>query len=111
MPSRPVLSASRPASPKVSATGHTPGHIGVVVQEDDCSVLLAGDSSYTQQLMLAGAVDGVAPDEQSYRRTTARIHEFAQTTPIVYLVAHDPDTGIRIEQRQIVEVKAAQPAA
>src|SRR5262249_13233510 len=44
----------------VGLPGHTPGQIGVVVIEDDRAVLLAGDSSYSQGLLLERAIDGVS---------------------------------------------------
>jgi glyoxylase-like metal-dependent hydrolase (beta-lactamase superfamily II) len=42
----------------VSTPGHTPHHVSVVVLGDP-SFFLAGDTSYTQRLLLAGKVDGV----------------------------------------------------
>ena len=84
----------------VGLPGHTPGHIGVVVDEGDRRVFIAGDSSYNQELMLRGAVDGVAPDESAARLTIERIQAFIRERPTVYLVAHDPDTGARLEERR-----------
>jgi N-acyl homoserine lactone hydrolase len=87
----------------VPLPGHTPGQIGVVVDDGDHSVLLAGDSSYTEQLMLRGKPDGVGADEDSERLTHERIRALAAETPTVYLVAHDPDTGIRLADRRVIE--------
>lgn len=84
--------------------GHTPGHIGVLIQEGDSAVLMAGDSSYSQDLMVRGAVDGVAPDERAARDTIDRIQAFCRETPTVYLVAHDPGTAARLERRETVDV-------
>ena len=96
--SRPLTKAGDVVA--VPLSGHTPGMIGVVVQEDDGSILLAGDSSYTQELMLRGAIDGVAPNEQSARETIARIQSFIAETPTTYLVAHDPESASRLERRE-----------
>jgi glyoxylase-like metal-dependent hydrolase (beta-lactamase superfamily II) len=82
--------------------GHTPGQLGVVVDDGDHSVLLAGDASYTQELMLRGIVDGVSPSDAVARLTHERIRAFAASTPLVYAVAHDPDTGARIAHRQTI---------
>src|SRR5690242_15031570 len=90
----------------VGLEGHTPGHIGVVVEEDDHAVLIAGDSSYNEELMLRGVVDGVSPDEAKARHTHERIRAFAQQRPTVYLVAHDPQTAERLEQRRPVVAAA-----
>ena len=86
----------------VPLSGHTPGHVGVLVQEDDVAVLIGGDSSYRQELMLRGVVDGVAPDEHEARRTVERIQAFARSTPTVYLPAHDPGTGTRLREREVI---------
>jgi N-acyl homoserine lactone hydrolase len=86
----------------VPVPGHTPGQVAVVVEDGDHSVLLAGDSSYTQDAMLRGAVDGVGPDERAERLTHERIRAYAEATPTVYLPAHDPETAIRLAERRTV---------
>ena len=88
----------------VALHGHTPGHMGVIVDEGEHVVLLAGDSSYTEDLMLRGVVDGPSTDEAAARLTHERIRAFAAQTPTVYLVAHDPDTPARLAERRVVEV-------
>ena len=52
--------------------------------------------------MLRGKVDGVGADDEAERLTHERIRAYAAATPTVYLVAHDPDTGVRLAQRQLV---------
>lgn len=94
----------------VSLPGHTPGQIGVIVQEGDQSIFVAGDASYSQSLMLESRVDGVAPDETSYRVTQKRIRDYAATTRTVYLVAHDPETRARLDARVAVRVGGEQRA-
>jgi glyoxylase-like metal-dependent hydrolase (beta-lactamase superfamily II) len=87
----------------VPLPGHTPGHIGVMIEDGDHSVFLAGDSSYTQDLLLRGKVAGVGSDEEAERVTHRRIREYVAKNPTVYLVAHDPETGIRLAERRVVE--------
>jgi glyoxylase-like metal-dependent hydrolase (beta-lactamase superfamily II) len=84
----------------VPLAGHTPGQMGVMVDDGDHSVLLGGDSSYTEELMLRGKADGVGSDEDAERLTHERIRAFAAETPTVYLVAHDPETGARLADRR-----------
>jgi N-acyl homoserine lactone hydrolase len=95
----------------VPVPGHTPGQIGVIVEDGDHAVFLAGDSSYTQDLMLRGVVDGPSPAESAAALTHERIRAFAGTTPTVYLVAHDPETAVRLAERRVVEGRepATQP--
>jgi N-acyl homoserine lactone hydrolase len=77
-------------------SGHTPAHVSVLVQGSP-SVLLAGDTSYTQQLLLEGKVDGVSPDESVSRATLARIRDLGRERPLVYLPSHDPQSEERLE--------------
>jgi glyoxylase-like metal-dependent hydrolase (beta-lactamase superfamily II) len=86
----------------VSLPGHTPGQIGVLVEEGDHTVFIAADSSYTQDLMLRGKADGIGADDQLERFTHERIRAYAAENPTVYLVAHDPDTGVRLAERRFV---------
>lgn len=90
----------------VGTAGHTPGHVSVVLEEDDHSVLFAGDTSYTERLMIEGVADGVAPDVREARSSLGRIQEFARQRRVVYLPSHDPDSGQRLEQRRAVNMSA-----
>jgi N-acyl homoserine lactone hydrolase len=87
----------------VPLPGHTPGQVGVVVDDGDHVVLLAGDASYTEELMLRGKPDGVGADDEAERLTHERIRAFAAETPTVYVVAHDPETSVRLSERRVVE--------
>ena len=87
--------------------GHTSGHLSVLVREGERSIFIAGDTSYTEQLMLEQAVDGVTPNEQASRQTLKRILEYVQTTPTVYLPSHDPEAKERLSQRRLVQFSEA----
>src|SRR5215471_17680997 len=65
----------------VATPGHTADHISVVVQEDETALFLAGDTSYTESLMLADKVDGVSPHERSSLATLNAIRRFAAARP------------------------------
>jgi len=95
----------------VPLPGHTAGHLGVLVEEGDHAVLLAGDASYTEELMLRGVPDGVAPDEAVARRTHERIRALAAERPTVYAVAHDPESGARLAERRHVAAASSTPHA
>ena len=88
----------------VPLQGHTPGHIGVLVEDGNHAVLIAGDSSLTEHLMLRGIVDATSRDHAVAQITHQRICEFAAKTPTVYLVAHDPETPIRLAERRTTAV-------
>jgi hypothetical protein len=52
--------------------------------------------------MLRGIADGVGADDAMERLTHERIRAFAAADPMVYLVAHDPETASRLATRQLV---------
>ena len=83
----------------VPTPGHSRGHASVIVDDGGVQIFLAGDVSYTLDLMLAQKLDGVAPDEDDARTTLRRTLEFARSQPTVYLPCHDPDSGTRLEGR------------
>ena len=86
----------------VATHGHTRGHVSVVLDEGPRLLFFAGDSSYTEALMVEDAIDGVAPDERAARTTVRRIRELARERPVVYLPTHDPHSAERLETRQAV---------
>ena len=84
----------------VPTPGHTPGHLSVAVRAEEGLVLLAGDTSYTQELMLAGVADGVTTSPATDRDTLRRIRALGGSEPTVYLPTHDPDAPRRLEARE-----------
>jgi glyoxylase-like metal-dependent hydrolase (beta-lactamase superfamily II) len=80
----------------VPTYGHTPAHVSVIVQTNDVCYFLAGDTSYSQELLRAKKVDGVSPNAGRTLQTMETILEFARTTPTLYLPAHDPDNPRRL---------------
>ncbi len=83
----------------VPTPGHTPNHLSVVVRDGEREIMLAGDASYLESTMLGGTVDGVSPDETVAAATLARIREFCEQRPVVYLPAHDPHAAERLRGR------------
>jgi N-acyl homoserine lactone hydrolase len=79
----------------VPTPGHTPHHVSVVVIGSP-SLFIAGDTSYTQQLLMAGKIDGVSPNEDVARNTLAKIITLAKQRPLVYLPSHDPLSAERL---------------
>jgi N-acyl homoserine lactone hydrolase len=79
----------------IPTPGHTPWHVSVLVTGTP-AVLLAGDTSYSQELLLNGVVDGVSPDEEVSRKTLERIRELARRQPLIYCPSHDPESANRL---------------
>jgi glyoxylase-like metal-dependent hydrolase (beta-lactamase superfamily II) len=86
--------------------GHSFGHLSVVLQQEGHSIFFAGDTSYTQDLLLAGAVDGVTLKERAARQTMQRIQQYLRETPTVYLPSHDPESAKRLEEGRVVVASA-----
>jgi N-acyl homoserine lactone hydrolase len=87
----------------VPVPGHTLGQMAVVIEEDDDHVVfLAGDSSYTEEFMVQGVIDGVSPNDDEARQTLDRIRSLAAERPVVYLPSHDPGSVDRLQRRATV---------
>jgi glyoxylase-like metal-dependent hydrolase (beta-lactamase superfamily II) len=71
-----------------------------LVQDGDTSVLLAGDTSYNEALMLAGTVDGVSADDGVSKATLKAIAAFARDRRLLYLPTHDPQSADRLADRR-----------
>jgi N-acyl homoserine lactone hydrolase len=80
--------------------GHTPGHVSVVLDEGEQLVLFAGDTSYDQEMLVEGAIDGVSPKPKEARDTMRRIRELAADRPTVYLPGHDREGERRLSERE-----------
>lgn len=87
----------------VPTPGHTPGHVSVIVQLNELSYFLAGDTSYTQDLLLAQQADGVSPSGQTTVETMRTILQYAQSQPTVYLPSHDSGSVERLEQQETLQ--------
>jgi N-acyl homoserine lactone hydrolase len=86
----------------VATPGHTADHISVVVHDGDSSFFLAGDTSYNEELMRAGKLDGVSENEGVFGATLDAIKRFAASGPVVYLPTHDPQSADRLAARRPV---------
>jgi N-acyl homoserine lactone hydrolase len=86
----------------VATPGHTADHISVVVQDGESSIFLAGDTSYNEELMRAGKLDGVSENEGVSSATLDAIRRFAVSGPVVYLPTHDPQAADRLAARRPV---------
>jgi glyoxylase-like metal-dependent hydrolase (beta-lactamase superfamily II) len=93
----------------VPTPGHTPDHLSVVVRTPEVTYFLAGDTSYTQDLLLADRVDGISPDPAVARDTLRRIRALAEIEPLVYLPSHDPDSARRLERREPLPITPPRP--
>ncbi len=73
----------------VPLPGHTPGHVGLLLQDGDRSFLVAGDATFSEEETLAGHVAGVSQDVDLARETQASIRRQLERHRTVLLPAHD----------------------
>jgi glyoxylase-like metal-dependent hydrolase (beta-lactamase superfamily II) len=72
--------------------------MSVTIETGDAFVIIAGDASYTRQLMLDGVVDGVAADASTFRATLARLRTMVTERSATYLPSHEPESVRRVEE-------------
>jgi glyoxylase-like metal-dependent hydrolase (beta-lactamase superfamily II) len=75
---------------------------GVVVVDTGETARTRGDTSYSQANLIERRVDGVSPSVAISLQTLDTILRYAQDRPTVYLPAHDPDSGLRLAARRLV---------
>lgn len=61
---------------------------------------LAGDTSYSEELLRERHADGVSPDAEVATQTMDHILRYAEAEPTVYLPTHDPRSAERLKHRQ-----------
>lgn len=88
----------------VPTYGHTPAHVSVIVTLEDINYFLAGDTSYSEENLLRKIPDGVSPDPNQAVATMQNILSFSKERPTVYLPSHDPNSELRLNNRQTLSV-------
>jgi glyoxylase-like metal-dependent hydrolase (beta-lactamase superfamily II) len=86
----------------VATPGHTPGHISILVIDDDRHILLAGDTTDTLEQLHARRHDAIGPKPAVSVATIDRILAHAREHPTVYLPSHDPSTEARLAGATLV---------
>jgi glyoxylase-like metal-dependent hydrolase (beta-lactamase superfamily II) len=86
----------------IPTPGHTPNHVSVVVKAEDMLYFLAGDTSYSQELLIKNIPDGVSPRASMTLNTMAKIRELAKMKPTIYLPTHDDKSEERLLQKKVL---------
>lgn len=82
----------------VPTPGHTGGHQSVILRQGKVTYMFAGDTSYTEQLMIDREIDGVSPNARLARNTILQIQTLLRNGPTVYLPSHDPRSRDRMTE-------------
>jgi N-acyl homoserine lactone hydrolase len=89
----------------VPTSGHTEAHISVILEASDVKYFFAGDTSYNQDLMLRGKIDGVSAKAKDAYKTIQNIQQFTATEPTIYLPSHDPDSEKRLVNKKFAALQ------
>jgi N-acyl homoserine lactone hydrolase len=73
----------------VPTPGHTFGHQSVVLRTPGLNLFFAGDATFSYDQLTQGIVPGIHVDRDTARATLARINQYRDLTPTVYLPSHD----------------------
>jgi N-acyl homoserine lactone hydrolase len=84
----------------VPTPGHTPGHVSVVVNTEDIIFFLAGDTSYSESLLIKRTADGVSPRASVAINTMDRILRLAGSRPLVFLPTYDPESVDKLTHKR-----------
>jgi N-acyl homoserine lactone hydrolase len=87
----------------VPTPGHSPGHMSVLLEEGDTTIMFAGDTAYTEDHLIRMVADGIGTDLVAEVETHRQIIAYAAQRPTVYLPSHDPDGSRRMADRITVE--------
>lgn len=88
----------------VPTPGHTSGHQSVILRDKDFDYFFAGDTSYTENLMVRKVIDGVTSNMEEALSTMANIHEYIEKNPTIYLPSHDPASKNRLEGAKLTNL-------
>jgi len=71
--------------------GHSPGHVSVIIDGNTIPLIIAGDASYTTDLMLTG--QGGATMDKTGFNSLQQLSRYTQETSAIYLPTHE--IGVR----------------
>jgi hypothetical protein len=88
----------------VPVPGHTPGARSAFSSKTTTALFFAGDSSYTQDLVLRGRVDGVGSDDDAERLTHERIRASAGQNGVAstYSMERELPSGRAVNELEVV---------
>lgn len=84
----------------VPTPGHTAGHQSVLLRDGETTIFFAGDTTFHEGQLRDEVMAGVVWSRRKTWESLARIRQFVQETPTVYLPSHDGGAGERLNDRQ-----------
>ncbi|KAF4458417.1 metallo-beta-lactamase superfamily [Fusarium albosuccineum] len=85
----------------VDTPGHVPGHVSLIVIDDDVTYFLTGDAAYSLELLDKQMIDGINTDPYVAIESQRKIKEFCSQRPVIVLPSHEYDSIRRLEAKEI----------
>lgn len=89
----------------VPTPGHTHHHCSVLIKTDREHILIAGDTCYYQQQLFDNTFAAANVDYKKSQETYNVIRKYASQFPTVYLPSHDGDSGNRLLNKEVIQIK------
>lgn len=85
----------------VPTPGHSPGHVGILVDTEGPTLFFAGDHCLSQERFASDFAAGRLvmfglPDRKTARQTSRNIAAFVREVPTMLIPAHDPTVSARL---------------
>lgn len=85
----------------VDTPGHVPGHISLIIIDEDVTYFLVGDAAYNQALLDKELVDGINTDPYVALDSQRKIKEFCRSRDVIVLPSHEFDSIRRLETKEV----------
>ncbi|OTB06595.1 hypothetical protein M426DRAFT_318660 [Hypoxylon sp. CI-4A] len=85
----------------VDTPGHVPGHVSLIVMDEDVTYFLVGDAAYSLDLLDKEMVDGINLEPYVALESQKKIKEFCRTRDTVVLPSHEFESVTRLEKKVV----------
>ena len=89
----------------VPLRGHSPGHLGVMLEVAQQFLLFAGDAAFSIEQVQTNTIAGISEDPTLARQSLQRISKQLGDLPTFFLPSHDSDSLRRFERRQLTAIE------
>ncbi|RDW60569.1 hypothetical protein BP6252_11952 [Coleophoma cylindrospora] len=85
----------------VDTPGHVPGHVSIIIFDEDITYLLVGDAAYSLDLLDKELVDGINTEPLVALDSQRKIKEFCRGRDVVVLPSHEYDSVRRLKTKEV----------
>jgi N-acyl homoserine lactone hydrolase len=89
----------------VPLRGHSPGHLGVMLEVDRQFILFAGDAAFSREQVKTNTIAGISESPALARQSLRQISKQLSGFPTFLLPSHDSESLRRFERRQFTTME------